>query len=126
MKKYGALLVAIALPVTVGTAPAQNQSSQDTKSAPTEFQNSIRTSPPSRRFPKLPRIRPVCPLPKPVDRLLTCPGRWALRWTVQATPDRLPTNNERALGPSHCTPGHKPKPDHPLHHRYSQSDFRRL
>ena len=63
MKKYAALLVAIALPVTVGTAPAQNQSSQDTKSAPTEFQT-IPNKPAIATIPEAATDTPGVPSPQ--------------------------------------------------------------
>ena len=64
MKKYAALLVAIALVVTVGRAPAQNPSSQDTKSAPTEFQNSIPNKPAIATVPEAATDTPGVPSPQ--------------------------------------------------------------
>jgi hypothetical protein len=64
MKNSRLLLVAIALLVTVGTAPAQNQSSQDTKSAPTEFQNSIPNKPAIATVPEAATDTPGVPSPQ--------------------------------------------------------------
>ena len=64
MKKYAALLVAIALPVTVGTAPAQNQSLQDTRSAPAEFQNSTPNRPAIATVPEAATDTPGVPSPQ--------------------------------------------------------------
>jgi hypothetical protein len=64
MKKYSALLVAIALLVTVGMALAQNQSSQDTKSSPTEFQNSIPNKPAIATIPEAATDTPGVPSPQ--------------------------------------------------------------
>ena len=62
--KYSALLVAIPLLVTVGTAPAQNQSSQDTKSAPAEFQNSTPNKPAIATVPEAATDTPGAPSPQ--------------------------------------------------------------
>ena len=83
--KTQSLLVAATLFVTVGVASAQNEPSQDTMRAPTGVESTAPNNPPVATFRRLQRTPAVRPHHRRADRLLTCPGRWALRWTVQGT-----------------------------------------